>query len=582
MYCAKCGAQISEADQYCPKCGKENINYVKPAAKRAARVFDSKKQPIKEPEKNAGEVNNDSTEQTISNKARKKSLALPAGCIAAVLAVVLFFAIGRGKPSTADNSRISYPQNELQAFVGAEDGTVYFVHGTEVRSFDGKAVQGKATPDRSKFLVRYEDGKLNMYGDPETEPVLVSDDVEALLYATDRGCFFSGKGNKGLYYYDFESKECINTGVGTSDYMFSSSKTSVIGVEKEMVRSFTIGETSAKELFNEETADNAENICCIADDGSNLIWATKEGNIFNVYMMKNNVPERIGKIKNAEEYSYIFGQFYNDDKSFVVYSNGSAQMIFGNNGEIKELTLPCVKRAGGFCNTKGEYLRSDQDFIEEPYFMTAKTNSAKNGTMYRLLKDGTVKPEVDGINLESSWSGTSAYYIRAGIIYYLDQNNDLRNKKLGEENESVLMTTDVRAFVIPENGKYAYIIKSGGLYAMDLSEGSFSLNPIWNSIGEEDTFYVTDRDDTIYFITGVTEIKDSYRTKGKLYKYTIGGEAEQIAGNVLGLITNGQKNYSADHPIIKQYVSNEKYDYVVNIGTCVEGEYKELVSKVKD
>ena len=300
--------------------------------------------------------------------------------------------------------------------------------------------------------------------------------------------------------------------------MFSSSKTSVIGVEKEMVRSFTIGETSAKELFNEETADNAENICCIADDGSNLIWATKEGNIFNVYMMKNNVPERIGKIKNAEEYSYIFGQFYNDDKSFVVYSNGSAQMILGNNGEIKELTLPCVKRAGGFCNTKGEYLRSDQDFIEEPYFMTAKTNSAKNGTMYRLLKDGTVKPEVDGINLESSWSGTSAYYIRAGIIYYLDQNNDLRNKKLGEENESVLMTTDVRAFVIPENGKYAYIIKSGGLYAMDLSEGSFSLNPIWNSIGEEDTFYVTDRDDTIYFITGVTEIKDSYRTKGKLYK----------------------------------------------------------------
>ena len=257
-------------------------------------------------------------------------------------------------------------------------------------------------------------------------------------------------------------------------------------------------------------------------------------------------------------------------------------MILGNNGEIKELTLPCVKRAGGFCNTKGEYLRSDQDFIEEPYFMTAKTNSAKNGTMYRLLKDGTVKPEVDGINLESSWSGTSAYYIRAGIIYYLDQNNDLRNKKLGEENESVLMTTDVRAFVIPENGKYAYIIKSGGLYAMDLSEGSFSLNPIWNSIGEEDTFYVTDRDDTIYFITGVTEIKDSYRTKGKLYKYTIGGEAEQIAGNVLGLITNGQKNYSADHPIIKQYVSNEKYDYVVNIGTCVEGEYKELVSKVKD
>ena len=549
MYCSKCGAQISEKDQFCPKCGQENINYNAAGSE--------------------------------SGKNRVLPIAAGVAVVLAGLVCILYFGMNKGNKPAKDNSRISCHPGVVNGYIGV-DGSVNFVEGSNVRTIDGKAKRGVLTPDRKRYLVLFESGELKTYVEEESEPELISNKADIIARVLNKGCFFTVQSTESLNYYDFESKETTDTGLSGSECEFSVNGNTVIGLGKnDEVRMYTVGDASSKVLFNAETAETIEDTCCIADDGSNIVWAVKEGNVYNIYMMINDAPERIGKITNAEKYSTISGVYYNNDKSFIVYSSGSSQMILWNDGEVREIALPGVKNFGSFYNTNGEVLYANDDYIEEPYFMVSKTKSSEQGSLYRLLKGGTVQLEADGLNMGSSWSYYFKYCIRNGILYFIDQNNDLCKKKLGEGNEIIPMTTDVQELHVPTDGGYAYIIKAGSLYSIDLSDDNSKLNLVWNKISDDDTIYVTDKTDTVYFITDMEDIPDSYRHKGNLYQYKAGGEAVKIASDVMSVSENGEWDLSADSPTVEQYVSNEKYDFVINLGTLAEGEYKELVSSVK-
>ena len=105
---------------------------------------------------------------------------------------------------------------------------------------------------------------------------------------------------------------------------------------------------------------------------------------------------------------------------------------------------------------------------------------------------------------------------------------------------------------------------------------------IWNKLSDDDTIALTDKPDVLYFISNVQDITDSYRTKGKVYRYIIGSEPTEIAQNIMYIQSGDEKYTNADHPIFEQYVSHESYNYVINVGTCSDGEYKELIKSVKD
>ena len=574
MFCAKCGAQISESDQFCPKCGKENINYVK--ATKDVSVDKSVAEPSESPKISVDNGN---------EFAKKRKWILPVVIAGAAVAIgvicFIFFGNKRFSPFPSTNSRVAWSPSGISGYIDG-DGAIHFVDAGEVKSFEGKMISGRSTPDRSKYLVLSEDNGLLLYElqDGTYTPTPIAEKAEGILTVNDAGCFYTTTPNNHLFYYGFTDKSTVDTGLENCYFEYSRNRNTVIGVKDSgEVSIFTKGDSSAKALCN---VDSEADICCVADNGSNVIWGVKDGNAFSIYMLKNGAPERIGKITNSEKYSYVYGLFFNNDKSFIIYSDGSAQMILGSNGEIKELALPGVKDYSSFFDQNGQYIDSDDDNIEEPFLLIKKTKNSSTGGLYKLTKEGGFSLEADDINLDSAWYYTNSYYIRNGTVYYINKDGDLYKKQLGEGNETISITTDVKALYIPEAGKYAYIVKAGSLYYIDLSDNDHKLNMVWNKITEEDTIKLTDKPDVIYFITDMQDIYDSYRTKGTVYQFIVGSEPKEIAKNIMYIQSGDLKSVSADHPIFEQYVSHVKYDYVINIGTCLEGEYKELIKSVKD
>ena len=574
MFCAKCGAQIRESDQFCPKCGKENINFVE-----SNKITQKKNAP----------TYSEGVQDTVSNGENKplkqKKWILPLiiiGVIAVLgaLGCMIFSNKGSGLiPSTTN--KVAWSPWGIYGDVD-EEGTIHFVEDGIVTSFEGKMKSGRSTPDHSKYLTLTEEGILQVFVLQEGaySPTTIGENVESILTVNNDGCFYTSGTNEHLYYYGFSDHANVDTGLEDCDFDYSNNRNTVIGVsESGEIRIFTKGDSSARVLCN---ADKDADICCIADDGSNVVWGVKDGNAFGIYMLKNGAPERIGKITNSEKYSYVQGFFYNNDKSFIVYSSGSAQIIWSQNDEIKELALPGVKGNSNFYDQNGQYIDSDEDYIAEPYLIIRKTKSSDTGGLYKLTKEGSFVLEIDDITLYSNWDGSAySYYIRNGTVFYINKDGDLYKKQLGEGNDNVLITTDVKALYIPEQGKYCYLVKAGSLYYIDLSDKDNRLNMIWNKLTDDDTVALTDKPNVLYFITNTQDITDSYLDKGTLYRFVVGEEAGELAEDIMSIRKGDAKSVSADHPIFSQYVSHEEYDYIINIGTCSDGEYKVLINSVE-
>ena len=574
MFCAKCGAQISESDQFCPKCGKENINYVKPVTPHIEKPAEGK--PFtKAFTKLAAKPSTEPSPNPSPNKGR----LLAVGIIGAiVIAGILGLVLVRGKGANLFSSsanKAAWTPSGITGYIDKE-GNLYFVEEGEVTSFEGKMTYGHSSPDHSKYLALTEEGDLLVYEAQEDEyvPTTIGEDVDSVVRVNDKGCFYVSKTKEHLYYYDFKDKAVVDTGMEEFSYQTSLNGNTVIGgKDSGEISIFTIGDTSSRALCN---VDEDTCFACVADDGSNMIWAVQDGNTYGIYMLKNGAPERIGKITNTEKYSTVSGFFYNDDKSFMIFSTDSSQMIVNQNGEIKELVLPGVKGSSALMDSNGNFMDSDDDFIEEPYLTVKKTKASDIGGLYKLTKDGSFALEVDGIDI------SNAYFIRNGTVYFINEDGDLCSKKLGEGNEVVSITTDVKKLFVPKQGGYAYVVKAGSLYYIDLSDKEYKLNLIWNKIDETDTIRFTDKPDVIYFVTDFQKIEDSYRKKGTLYRFVVGSEPKELAKNILYIMIGDAQFVNAEHPIFEQYVSHKKYDYIINVGTCSEGEYKELIQSVKE
>lgn len=194
--------------------------------------------------------------------------------------------------------------------------------------------------------------------------------------------------------------------------------------------------------------------------------------------------------------------------------------------------------------------------------------------MYKLSPDGSLSVIVDNI-------ADTNYELRNDTVYYINTDGDLYRKYLKEEGDGDRITTDVDRIYISPSGKYAYIVKSGGLYYWETRDKEYKLNLISSSFTSEDSINITNEDDIIFYTADQKEIKDSYMTHGTLYQYKVGDSAITITSKVLDVLTNDSKYCDVDHPIIRTYVSNEEHDYLVNYGTFIEGTYTTLLSDIE-
>jgi hypothetical protein len=181
--------------------------------------------------------------------------------------------------------------------------------------------------------------------------------------------------------------------------------------------------------------------------------------------------------------------------------------------------------------------------------------------------------EADDVNLDSY------YYIRNGLLYFTNKDDDLMRKKLGDQTVESITTDVTRVFVSP-NGKYVYLVKSGNLYYYEANDKSHKLSLITSFFSDDDLLYLTDRDDTIFYVADMQDIKDSYRTEGTAYRFVVGNTPEKVSEKVLNVIMTDTRYIMADTPIFRRYVSNVKYDYIVDYGTIIEGAYQALITNI--
>lgn len=557
MFCSKCGSQISSDDMYCPKCGALNSNYVeaketnsKTKSKASFQIPILSAKPI--PKKNI-----------VCGITTCIVLAIIVVGVIVVRSIVGNTGLSQGK--------VAYSPRGLYSYLD-EEGNANFIIGNEIITLPGPVQTARTSPDHKKQLVISEDKKLLLYSSEIENDMVIDSDVRSIPAINDECVYYTVGETQHLFLYDFAKEEITDIGFENSELSFSLIKNTAVSInESGELSSFCRINNQQQVLCN--VGDDAD-IICVADDGSNLFWRVKSGNTYSIYTMKNGTPERIGKITNSEKYSSVYGYYYDDDKSCILYSPNSTQMILYKNDTPNEIALPGTKTYATIVNANGEHIDSDDDIINDFYISVRKNKNGDQSTLYQLLPDGSLTEIVENIDDDS-------YEIRNKCVFYINTDGDLYRKKIGDEGEGNKITTDVSRFFVSPVGKYVYIVKVGGLYYWNVSDKNYKLNLISSTFTVNDSVYVTNKDNVIFYDSEQQGINDSYRTHGTLYRYTIGESTVTVTTKVMDLIINDTEYFDAEHPVIRRYVSNEKSEYIVDYGTFSEGAYVTLLSGIE-
>lgn len=482
------------------------------------------------------------------------SVAIATLIIAAIVVCVnVFMTAGTG-------DKVSYSPSGLYAYIVDGKGA-YFIAGQNLRTFEGDIFFGQTTPDQSKYILLYNDRRLAIHeGEEETE---IASDVLQVRAVSGEGCFYTKGGHQHLWYYDFASGENIDVGFEDMTLYLSKGKTSLVAVDEKLdMFMFSCADKEIHPLCNLGKDDDGK-ICCVADNGSNVIWSRKIGNEFSIYTLINGVPERIGRLTNPRKYSSAYAQYFDNDRSFVVYSPGSGQLLLSNKGKFIEVALPGVLGYENMVALNGLPIDSDDDQIETFLLFVRRNWDADVGAIYRMTIGGELLLEVEGAYLEdANLNGNDSPIIADGCLYFLNKDHDLLRKRLGEESIE-LITTDVNSFSMSPNGTYAYICKSGGLYYWKAADKLMQLNLITSSFSEDNVFYLSDHDDIVFYIQNRKEIKDTYSYKGDAYQVTIGETPKLLMKNTLDILYTGDQYINSKSPLISVYETADDEDEII-------------------
>lgn len=596
MFCSKCGQQIGAEDRYCPKCGERNQNYIEPQME--------KQQSIKKCRFSVPKI------KYISKKSVVRGIT--------VCAVIVFVGIGVFKFAeiTADILGFNKVKFSPQGMVGYLDKNknANFIIGTDVISLKGFTAQAVTSPDHKKRLSLLEDEKIYLYDEKNTKGVEIASDVQNISAVSDFGVYYTVGKKEHLFLYDFVKKETVDIGFEECNVTYSAGKTTVVGVDSNGTLSIFYRKTGKqKQLCN--IGDDAD-IICVADNGKNLFWSIKNENTFSVYTLKNGAPERIGKIIGSEESGSISGRYYNNDKSCILYSPRSTQLILVQKNMSKEVTLPGSWRGLAITNSNGDYIDSDDDKTKDVYISVKKSSGSNQCALYKLSQKGNLSEVIGNIadseynfdNLYNSGSLSEAtdyiadimnkinnvkdrdghsdlrddyYALRGGYVYYVNTEGDLYRKNIKDKGEGDRITTDVSKIFVSPSGKYVYIVKMGGLYYWSTNDKSYELKVVSTAFDDRNQVYLSNKDDVIFYTGLQKEIKDTNSKHGTLYRYKVNEPVQTVTSEVLKVLTNDEQYCDADHPTIRKYISNEDDDYIVSYGTLSEGKYITLLSDVE-
>lgn len=328
------------------------------------------------------------------------------------------------------------------------------------------------------------------------------------------------------------------------------------------------GENSVKELCS--VGKNA-NLCGVTSDGQKIIWSEEKDNELAVYMIKNGIPERIGKFGKKQKYSLIPSVVF-FDRGFVVTCWGYGTLIFAKNDEIIEIPLEGALDSYGLLDSNGNIIGNDICDTEYFYFTAMKNKDSNVSRLYKLDMNGNI------VELASDLS--SQYFIRANKLFYVDKDKDFYVADIEEKGitNSTCITTEITGLNVSNDGSIAYIVKAQALYYWNTDDNAHQLHQICNNFENDSEIYLTENADIIFYITNMQEIADWYGMMGTLFYYQKGdNKPQEIASNIYKIKKNDSKDYSSVNPIIVQYSKKNSNDRnLYNIGR-LNGNQMEVV-----
>ena len=562
MFCSKCGKEITSGDKFCPVCGAENSNYkVTVSSALSSGISVDKKKT--------------------SKKHNNVAITAVAAVIIAIIVGALFV-YNRINPTTPALKELE--KNELKKTYYPMltcEGDAYFYINEEPIVLKGDYESGDASPDGNKFVLSKDD-KVAYYSSKDADPKALSGRWSSAVF--NDGCFLTN-GSAGEYntlYYSYDTGETIDLGF---DATFSSNNRVAVGITEEgELKKYTAGDTEVETLG---TINKKAEICGISDSGEFIIWYTEDDGV-SVFMMVNGVPERIGKLGKVAEYGYARCIFFNDGKQFIVYySDNSTLLYYQGQDNIQTLSLPNSGEITKIKDQNGDTIVYDDAKVSELYIISY--NKSKTATLSRMQLDGTIEVVVSDIGMKEY----SCYnpIIKDEFIIYVDKNKDLCRKKIKDvdDQSAKILTTEVDDIYPTYYDAYVYFTKDNSLYSLDLNDDDVKLNLIAQKLGDEYSIYTTEDDSTIFYLANEKEIKDTYRTEGTLFMYTIGDEEPiQLAEKVSSVYSNQRimgGEYITTNPIIEIHKSHHKNedDIIVwkgEIGIINDSKYVQLIDDV--
>ena len=353
MFCAKCGLKILANQQFCPNCGAKNENY--------------------------------------SGEKKRRIIPLSAAIVVVLGIAGSIFLLRKNSSSLSIHNE--YVKRGAVGYVSAEGNASFLIDGDRVK-FSGGIVTARTSPDYSKYIILNDSGELLLYINPEGASQKIAENVYEISEVNNQGVFIKEKSAERLKFYYFDGKKEFDTGFdGDYTIQYSANGMSVAGLDAEgELYIYTVGNDSVNNLGK---AGEEIELCAVADSGENVIWSDEKDQNICVYMMQNGAQERIGKLGKPEQYHSVYAYFFDDGKSFIVYSAKAGKMLLSIDCEYpREINIAGVKGYGGIMDQDGRPIYSQRRggvevfIVDAPAFqrgIQGRAEAEQGGSAQKLL-----------------------------------------------------------------------------------------------------------------------------------------------------------------------------------------------------
>lgn len=437
------------------------------------------------------------------------SFAGAAGC-------VLFLQGGGSAPSSqkSGDRTVAYAEldTEGNAYLLLADGSVETISG-DVSTARLTASQAYLITLRNKVLSYTE-----LSSGTETE---IARDADSIIAVRDTGIIYENKG--GFYFrYCFDGDEAVKLGTVSKLSTASNTLSVAFACPNGDIRILP------QEADTPETIGSYENdvsMRAVSDDGETAVWVDFTSVKETVFLYDAGQVSELGKMTaSGSSYANTAAFFSKNGQVLVIYNTEDKTMFLKNGREAPmEVRLGDCLASSAFYTSSGPLSRDDAPI--SGIYLLAEDSDRPGNILYWV-------PTASG-KRERVATGISSFTVADGMLFYTDADDTLF---CGAVKEAVLeephrVDSHVYDFTASTDGKYLY-------YSKDFDDDLWEAPLYGYRVGDDapvpiaDSAYVGLRlspdGQSVFYLTGETELTDSYDHYGTLIQYNLKTGKETI------------------------------------------------------